>query len=199
MPPKLPKLVPWHSPAEFIQVHYWFYPPLTDDGTPDIRAQECALRRVKAWEARGKLPHAIDSTAAFVGAVVRDWTHTCSDQELRLLYSMVFIRFVNGYVDAFQSAKSAKSIAYLAVEKVGMPIWFVELRHTATHDYLPSLTILRSATHQALAWINDHYWIPQLVSIKIDEELPPEMVTAMSEDVRSMIESYKSEKERQIE
>lgn len=64
------------------------------------------------------------------------------------MYSMVFIRFVNGYVDAFQSSKSAKSIAYLAVEKVGMPIWFVELRHTATHDYLPSLTILRSATNQ---------------------------------------------------
>lgn len=67
------------------------------------------------------------------------------------MYSMVFIRFVNGYVDAFQSAKTAKSIAYLAVEKVGMPVWFVELRHTATHDYLPSLTILRSATHQVIS------------------------------------------------
>lgn len=82
--------------------------------------------------------------------VIRDWTRTLSDQELRLMYSMVFIRFVNGYVDAFQSSKSAKSIAYLAVEKVGMPIWFVELRHTATHDYLPSLSILRSATNEVL-------------------------------------------------
>ncbi|KAF9114050.1 rRNA-processing protein las1 [Mortierella sp. AM989] len=199
MPPKLPKLVPWHSPAEFIQVHQWFYPPLTEDGTLDIRAQECALRRIKAWEARGKLPHAIDSTAAFVGVIVRDWTQTCSDQELRLMYSMVFIRFVNGYVDGFQTSKSAKSIAYLAVEKVGMPIWFVELRHTATHDYLPSLTILRSATQQALAWINDNYWIPQLVSVKLDETLSPEMISAMSDDVRHMIETYKNEKERQIE
>ncbi|KAI7825104.1 Las1-like-domain-containing protein [Gamsiella multidivaricata] len=199
MPPKLPKLVPWHSPAEFIQMHQWFYPQLAEDGTPDIRAQECALRRVKAWEARGKLPHAIDSTAAFVSAQVRDWTQTCSDQDLRLMYSMVFIRFVNGYVDAFQSSKSAKSIAYLAVEKVGMPVWFVELRHTATHDYLPSLTILRSATQQALAWINDNYWIPQLVSVRMDEMLTPEMLTALSEDVRQMIENYKQEKERQIE
>ncbi|KAG9325404.1 hypothetical protein KVV02_002640 [Mortierella alpina] len=199
MPPKLPKLVPWHSPVEFIQVHQWFYPPTLDDGTPDIRAQECALRRVKAWEARGKLPHAIDSTAAFMQVVIRDWTQTCSDQDLRMMYSMVFIRFVNGYVDAFQSSRSAKSIAYLAVEKVGMPIWFVELRHTATHDYLPSLTILRSATNQALAWINDNYWIPQLVSVRLDETLTPDMKQAMSEDVLHMLENHRSEKERQID
>ncbi|KAG0024452.1 rRNA-processing protein las1 [Entomortierella chlamydospora] len=199
MPPKLPKLVPWHSPAEFIQVHQWFYAPLTEDGTPDIRAQECALRRVKAWEARGKLPHAIDSTASFVGAIVRDWSQTCSDQDLRLMYSMVFIRFVNGYVDGFQTSNSAKSIAYLAVEKVGMPKWFVELRHTATHDYLPSLAILRSAAQQALAWINDNYWIPQLVSVRLDETLSPEMISVMSDDVRHMIENYRNEKERQID
>ena len=47
MPPKLPKLVPWRSPTEFIQVHQWFYPLPTEDGSPDIRAQECAIRRVR--------------------------------------------------------------------------------------------------------------------------------------------------------
>ncbi|KAG0350248.1 rRNA-processing protein las1 [Podila minutissima] len=199
MPPKLPKLVPWHSPAEFIQVYEWFYPAPLEDGTTDIRAQECALRRIRAWEARGKLPHAIDSTASFVQVVVRDWTQNLTDQELRLMYSMVFIRFVNGYVDAFQSAKSAKSIAYLAVEKVGMPVWFVELRHTATHDYLPSLTILRSATHQALAWINENYWMPQLVSVRLDEKPSEAMKSAMSDDVRQIMEAHRAAKEKQIE
>ncbi|KAF9416186.1 rRNA-processing protein las1 [Podila epigama] len=199
MPPKLPKPVPWHSPAEFIQVYEWFYPPLSEDGTVNIQAQECALRRIRAWEARGKLPHAIDSTASFVQVVVRDWTLNLTDQELRLMYSMVFIRFVNGYVDAFQSSKSAKSIAYLAVEKVGMPVWFVELRHTATHDYLPSLAILRSATQQALAWINQNYWNPQLVSVRLDERPSEKMKSAMSDDVRQMIEYYRSSKEKQIE
>jgi hypothetical protein len=48
MPRKLPRLVPWHSPAEFIQVYEWFYPPPAEDGSADIRAQECALRRVRA-------------------------------------------------------------------------------------------------------------------------------------------------------
>ncbi|KAF9364219.1 rRNA-processing protein las1 [Mortierella sp. NVP85] len=112
---------------------------------------------------------------------------------------MVFIRFVNGYVDAMQTSNTAKSIAYLAVEKVGMPIWFVELRHTATHDYLPSLTVLRNATQQALAWINDNYWTPQLESIKLDEALSPEALLVISGDVRQMIETYRNAKERQIE
>ncbi|KAG0046067.1 rRNA-processing protein las1 [Gryganskiella cystojenkinii] len=198
-PPKLPKLVPWHSPAEFIQVHEWFYSEPNEDGTPDIRAQECALRRVKAWEARGKLPHAIDSTASFVQVVSRDWTGMLTDQELRLMYSMVFIRFVNGFVDAFQSKNSAKSIAYLAVAKVGMPVWFVELRHTATHDYLPSLTILRSATNQALAWLNEEYWLKQLVSIRLDEKPSPEMLAKMAEDTRRLIETFRNTREQQIE
>lgn len=115
------------------------------------------------------------------------------------MYSMVFIRFVNGYVDAFQTSNTAKSIAYLAVEKVGMPAWFVELRHTATHDYLPSLTILRGAAEQALSWINVNYWIPQLESIRQDEALSPEALLIMSDDVRHMIKNYRDEKERQIE
>ncbi|KAF9582809.1 rRNA-processing protein las1 [Lunasporangiospora selenospora] len=199
MAPRLPKVVPWHSAEELAQVHSWLYPPPNEDGSPNIQAQECALRRVRAWEARGKLPHAIDSTVSFVQAVVKDWTMSSTDQELRLLYSMVFIRFVNGYVDAFQSSKAAKSIAYLAVEKVGMPVWFVELRHTATHDYLPSLAILRRATNQALGWINDNYWMPQLAAIKRDEEPSPEVKSAMKDDVRALIESYRSAKEVQIE
>ncbi|GJJ75938.1 ribosomal biogenesis protein LAS1 [Entomortierella parvispora] len=198
-PPKLPKLVPWHSPAEFIQVYNWFYPEPTEDGAPDIRSQECALRRVKAWEARGKLPHAIDSTASFMQVVIRDWTGTLSDQELRLMYSMVFIRFVNGYVDGFQSSKSAKSIAYLAVEKVGMPISFVELRHTATHDYLPSLTSLRRETNEAIGWLKENYWDKQLVPVRLDETPSEEMLSAMTDDVRRIIEAYKINKEKQIE
>ncbi|KAF9975608.1 rRNA-processing protein las1 [Actinomortierella ambigua] len=198
MPPRLPKPVPWNSPSEFRQLYEWFYPPRLEDGSPDIRAQECAMRRVKAWEARGKLPHAIDSTMAFVQVILRDWSGVCSDQDLRAMYSMVIIRFVNGYVDGFQTAKTAKSIAYLAQEKIGMPLWFVELRHTATHDYLPSLTILRRAADEALAWMNINYWIPQLNAITVDEEPSEEMTSAMVNDVRSMIQNHRDQKEQQI-
>jgi hypothetical protein len=41
--------------------------------------------------------------------------------------------------------------------------------------------------------------MPQLVSVKLDETLSPEMLTAMSDYVRAVITSHRSEKERQLE
>lgn len=43
-------------------------------------------------------------------------------------------------------------------EAIGLPASFVDIRHQATHQDLPSLVVLRSATHRALAWLWDHYW-----------------------------------------
>lgn len=41
--------------------------------------------------------------------------------------------------------------------------------------------------------------MPQLVSVKLDETLSPEMLTAMSDYVRTVLTSHRSEKERQLE
>jgi ribosomal biogenesis protein LAS1 len=38
----------------------------------------------------------------------------------------------------------AQSIAHIAA-RIGLPLWFVELRHAATHEELPSLSVLREA------------------------------------------------------
>lgn len=47
---------------------------------------------------------------------------------------------------------------YDVAETLGLPATFVELRHQATHEQLPSLIRLRSAVAKALAWIWDYYW-----------------------------------------
>lgn len=47
---------------------------------------------------------------------------------------------------------------YSIAKTIGLPATFVELRHQATHEQLPSLSKLRSAAHNALAWIWDFYW-----------------------------------------
>jgi hypothetical protein len=47
---------------------------------------------------------------------------------------------------------------YAVAKSVGLPATFVELRHQATHEHLPSLTRLRSAARKALDWIWDYYW-----------------------------------------
>lgn len=47
---------------------------------------------------------------------------------------------------------------YAVAKTIGLPATFVELRHQVTHEQLPSLAKLRSASRRALAWIWDYYW-----------------------------------------
>jgi len=86
-----------------------------------------------------------------------------SQHELRLSYSMAIIRFVNSLVDPLQTAYFARSISSLAAQ-LGLPLWFVELRHQATHEELPSLPILRQGASQALDWLYTNYWLPAINS-----------------------------------
>lgn len=47
---------------------------------------------------------------------------------------------------------------YQVAKDISLPASFVELRHQATHDDLPSLVVLRRATARALEWLWDYYW-----------------------------------------
>ena len=79
---------------------------------------------------------------------------------LRLAYSMALIRFVNGLVDPEQGGPYARSIAGIAAQ-IGLPLWFVELRHAATHEDLPALSVLRDAARKGVDWLYARYWMPQ--------------------------------------
>lgn len=48
---------------------------------------------------------------------------------------------------------------YSIAKSIGLPATYVELRHQATHEELPSLSKLRTATQKALHWIWDYYWV----------------------------------------
>ncbi|PQE25119.1 hydroxyacylglutathione hydrolase protein [Rutstroemia sp. NJR-2017a BVV2] len=47
---------------------------------------------------------------------------------------------------------------YSIAKTLGLPATYVELRHQATHEELPSLAKLRIAARKALKWIWDFYW-----------------------------------------
>jgi ribosomal biogenesis protein LAS1 len=47
---------------------------------------------------------------------------------------------------------------YSIAKTIGLPATYVELRHQATHEELPSLPKLRTATQKALRWIWEYYW-----------------------------------------
>ncbi|SPQ21866.1 623a1889-8a71-435a-831a-e86d5baec5f8 [Thermothielavioides terrestris] len=109
----------------------------------EIRAgKQAAVARVSMWMQRGGCPHMVESTALLTAAVL-------SDRDLDA--------FVTGLLDSHQD-KQRKMSMYDVAKSVGLPATFVELRHQATHEQLPSLTRLRGAAAKALAWIWDYYW-----------------------------------------
>lgn len=119
---------------------------------------------------RGKIPHSVDSTAGLVEIRLRDRRGERSEQELRLGYSMVITRTVNGLVDPAQQGYYADSVSTLA-GRIGLPQWLVELRHDATHNQLPSLSLLRAAAAHLLSWLDNNYWTPQFTHLQQITEL----------------------------
>eukprot|EP00213_Chloropicon_mariensis_P005447 CAMPEP_0197484196 /NCGR_PEP_ID=MMETSP1309-20131121/57280_1 /TAXON_ID=464262 /ORGANISM="Genus nov. species nov., Strain RCC998" /LENGTH=473 /DNA_ID=CAMNT_0043026831 /DNA_START=64 /DNA_END=1486 /DNA_ORIENTATION=- len=73
---------------------------------------------------------------------------------------MALVRLVNGVSGAMQKGVYAKSVANLA-ESAGLPRILVDVRHEATHNTLPSLSVLVIAAEQALDWLEGNYWKPQ--------------------------------------
>jgi hypothetical protein len=133
-----------------------------------------ALKIISIWRARGSLPHSIDLTGQIVEVQNQDpqYSQEAKDkhsfinlnsqaENLRLLYSIVIVRSVNGIVEPNQQSYFAQSISVIA-ERLGLPGWIVELRHDATHKQLPSLSVLRSAGEYLLNWYQQNYWDPQL-------------------------------------
>ncbi|KAI1195147.1 Las1-like-domain-containing protein, partial [Nemania serpens] len=126
------------------------------------KRQQQAVSRVSMWMQRGGCPHLVESTALLTAAVLSDLHESrtranSSSYATRAAYSAAFSRFVTGLLDG-QQDKLRKMSMYSIAKTIGLPATFVELRHQATHEQLPSLSKLRSAAHNALAWIWDFYW-----------------------------------------
>ncbi|CAI4598063.1 CPG_1a_G0034110.mRNA.1.CDS.1 [Saccharomyces cerevisiae] len=157
-----PRIVPWRDFAELEELKLWFYPK--SKGTIEDKRQR-AVQRVQSYRLKGSqyLPHVVDSTAQITCAVLLDEKETClgvhqDSIPIRLSYVMALIRFVNGLLDPTQQSQFAIPLHTLAA-KIGLPSWFVDLRHWGTHERdLPGLEMLRWAANEALSWLYDHYW-----------------------------------------
>ncbi|KAJ1020102.1 hypothetical protein NDA16_004382 [Ustilago loliicola] len=138
------------------------------------------------WINRSACPFAVETTALLVQSVILD-EHmqriaACTQHDaastsssryaleqmgggaelgVRLNYSLALARFVNSVVDSHQTGGFAQSIAAIAA-RIGLPLWFVEIRHAVTHEELPSISVCRQAAGAALAWLHRHFWVPQL-------------------------------------
>ncbi|KAI0662478.1 Las1-like-domain-containing protein [Cubamyces menziesii] len=155
---RLPRRVPWQDLSELEQVCSWIY---TDEN--DLQAKRLAVNRLAAWKAAVPLPHALESTHAVLSVILQDGTSATSSSSLslRMSYASAIIRLVNGLVDPLQLGAYARSINSIA-QQLGLPAWFVELRHAATHEDLPSLEVLRDAAREAMGWLLHNYFLPTL-------------------------------------
>ena len=102
------------------------------------------------------MPHAIASTSDLV-EIVRMEDGKLSENQSRMMLAMAVVRTVNGFVDQGQQGFYAESI-YTIAKKMGLPAWVIDLRHDATHNQLPSLTVLRAAAKDILSWLKRMYW-----------------------------------------
>ena len=83
---------------------------------------------------------------------------------------------------------------YAVAKSVGLPATFVELRHQATHEQLPSLTRLRATARKALDWIWDYYWqhLTDMPDPSKDKDSDEE-IEVISEPLPNLVEQYLEE------
>ncbi|KAF4585567.1 Las1-like protein [Ophiocordyceps camponoti-floridani] len=161
----------WRHPTDLLRVRRQFYIDSDDDSDPDSddhetrrRLRQQAVARVSLWMARQHCPHMVESTALLTAALLSDDTTDShskpaawSAYAVRATYAAAFSRFVTGLVDGHQD-KLRKQSMYAVAANVGLPAAFVELRHQATHEQLPSRAKLRTMAERALDWIWNYYW-----------------------------------------
>lgn len=161
MATNLPRILPWIDWEEWTAIKNNIF-------SNCLQEQISALECVAVWRLRGKLPHSVESTAQLLEIGINDHpsgkvsygTSIRSENELRMQYSLAIVRSVNGLVDGSQQGYFAESIYGLAAS-IGLPGWFVELRHDATHNQIPTLSVLRAASNRLIEWYYSNYWLPQ--------------------------------------
>ncbi|KAK1754659.1 Las1-like-domain-containing protein [Echria macrotheca] len=157
---------PWRDRRELLTVRSQFYPDRCRGSSFSENSnstKEQAVARVSMWMHRGSCPHLVESTALLVAAQLSDLALASTSggggyYAVRAAYSAAFSRFVTGLLDSHQD-KAKKVSMYGLARSVGLPAGFVELRHQATHESLPSLGRLREAARGALEWIWGGYWM----------------------------------------
>lgn len=148
-------IVPWFNSKEWLDVYEKIY---------ISKNRKEAHNLLLIWKARcPSLPSGIESTLTLLEVLIQDENNNSSlptmrsDHLLRLAYSSAIMRFVNHMLDT-ETAKG--SSLYQAARSLGVPDWIIDLRHDTAHsNNLPSIELLREASHIGLDWLEKSYWL----------------------------------------
>ncbi|EFJ36451.1 hypothetical protein SELMODRAFT_404471 [Selaginella moellendorffii] len=130
-----------------------------------------AIDRITAWQARARVPIAVEITANLLSIHLRDPSMrdnipenlVLSEQLLRLMYAMSIMRLINGVVDDKKNFRFG-SVATRACQ-AELPHLLVSIRHDSAHGELPAISLLRMASKQALEWLKAFYWQRQRTTL----------------------------------
>ncbi|CDF35642.1 unnamed protein product [Chondrus crispus] len=146
------RVLPWADWSEWNELR-----DMIHSGTTERAAKRVALYRLRRRDA---VPIRMASTIT----LMRQLENPDPDPYLqRLALSMTLIRLVNGTTDQLQprgERSIARSVYSLAVD-LKLPLILVEIRHQASHNALPRLSVLKKAAEKALVWLEENYWEPQ--------------------------------------
>lgn len=159
-------ITPWRDDSELQQVCASLYKPTS----PTDHAQ--GIARVQAWKLRGNIPHAVESAgqlfsaAKFHNVTIERQAHDTDPNNavadsfaIRATYTLALSRFVTGFADVGRHRDGAGQTMQEVARGLGLPATFVEIRHEATHEAIPTLDRLQKATTEALHWLYVMYWI----------------------------------------
>jgi ribosomal biogenesis protein LAS1 len=176
-------VTPWRSHADLLNVRHGLYSPSTP------AEQSHAIATVAAWKQRGNVPHAVESTALLMDAMLlhaqfstsnaarqvpstaeaSEWEFqgvtavTASSFALRAAYTTALSRFVTGFADLGRHRNGPGQSMFDVARSIGLPPHFVELRHEVAHEDLPGLARLVRSAREAVNWLWGVYWakLPQ--------------------------------------
>ncbi|KAK4505585.1 hypothetical protein PRZ48_003548 [Zasmidium cellare] len=186
-------ITPWRTQNDLLQVRSQLYTTTT----PDHRRH--AVDRVMAWKLRGNLPHAVESTALLIDAILHhQTTPSNSIFSIRAVYSAAFTRFVTGFCDIGRSKeRSLEPSSMLDIARqIGMPTEFVALRHAATHEELPGVGRLVKAVEDGLGWLWTVYW--SRLEEPGSEEVGAVEVEKVKGDARQILRGFRSRRREAV-
>lgn len=116
------------------------------------------------WKIRrfDSTPASIQSTLALIEVELK--TYLNNENELQMMYSSAFTRFVN-YMTSINQTGQFKNM-YASTKELGLESFLVDLRHICAHGkQMPSLDVLKRTAVYCLNWLKQFYWDRELKTI----------------------------------
>ncbi|WVF70898.1 hypothetical protein IAT40_005693 [Kwoniella sp. CBS 6097] len=191
---KAPRRTPWANPAELEELYEMLFSP-----SADSESRRNGIARMSIYISSPSCPTFVHLLHSLVSLELLPYppSNVEDAQRLRLGLGMGIVRFVNSLVDPLQTGPYARPISHLAAT-LSLPPALIALRHRATHEDLPPLSLLHSALGQCISYLHHYSFLPLLSSSSSSSLnggiLPPgiaERLEAAKKRVESLVKRWK--------